>query len=315
MRFNSRLQLTRALDYNQPMALRHCSILLRLIFAGAAAVLFPFCVTSYAQEKPSAPSAPATRGRILLFPRTIVAGERATLAVLDASGRLAPGVNVLFSNGDHLTTNKSGRALFIAPLTLGTLSASIEGRPGHISTTVLPAAGNVSTSIEVTAVPKIASLADRFELQGHAFCGAGDANQVTIAGEPALVLASSPTSLVLLPPLNLPPGRASVDISCAKQKGPPLEVVFVALDLKADTSPLVPGVHRDLTVQVRGTRGKIALEATNLAPDIAELVGGNPLRVFSSGGGNNLAHCEVIGRKRGNFLISIRLLVQPSRPE
>ena len=252
---------------------------------------------------------------MLLLPRTVVSGERATLAVLDVNGRLAPGVNVLFSNGEHLTTDKSGRALFIAPLTLGVLSASIVGRPGHVSTTVLPATGNVSTPIEVNAIPKLASLADRFEIQGHAFCGVADANQVTVSGEPALVLAASPTSLVLLPPLDLPPGRASVDISCGKQNGPPLEVVFVALDLQADASPLTPGVHRELTVQVRGTRGKVELEATNLAPDVAELVGGNPLRVFTSGGGENLAHCEVIGRKGGNFLISIRLLVQPSRPE
>jgi hypothetical protein len=50
------------------------------------------------------------------------------------------------------------------------------------------------------------------------------------------------------------------------------------------------------------------LEATNLAPEIAELSGGNPLRVSSSGGGQNFAHFEVIGRKRGSFLISIRLL-------
>lgn len=294
------------------MAYGRPSFLPRLLSVGFAAALFLFYVASYAQEKPSAP---ATKGRILLLPRTIVAGERATLAVLDVDGRLAPGITVLFSNGDHLTTDKSGRALFIAPLTLGALSASIAGRPGHVFTTVLPAAGNVAAPMEVTAVPKIASLSDRFEIQGHAFCGAADANEVTVSGDPALVLASSPTSLLVLPPLDISPGRASVDISCDQQNGPPLEVVFVALDLQADASPLAPGLHRQLTVQVRGTRGKVELEATNLAPDIAELVGGNPLRVFSSGGGKNLAHCEVIGRQRGNFLISIRLLAQPSRPE
>jgi hypothetical protein len=283
-----------------------------LLRTGFAVILFLVRVPSYAQQKPATPSTP---GRILLLPRTVVSGERATLAVLDVNGRLAPGVKVLFSNGDHLTTDKSGRALFVAPLTLGVLSAAIESRPGHISTTVLPADGNVSTPMAFAAVPKIASLADRFEIQGHAFCGVADANQVTVSGDPALVLASSPTSLILLPPLNLPPGRASVDISCAKQNGPPLEVVFVSLDLKADTSPLAPGLHRQLTVQVRGTRGKVELEATNLAPDIAELIGGNPLRVTSSGGRENVAYCEVVGRKRGDFLISIRLLNPPSAPD
>jgi hypothetical protein len=311
-RSKRRSRVRQAVDYNEGMVLRRSYCLPWLLAASATISFLHFHVAYSAQEKPTQPS---TNARILLLPRSIVSGERATLAVLDVNGRLAPGVNVLFSNGDHLTTDKTGRALFIAPLSLGVLAASIEGRPGRVSTTVLSAAGNVSTAIEVTSVPKVASLADRFEIQGHAFCGVADANQVTVSGDPALVLASSPTSLVLLPPLDLAPGRASVDISCGKQNGPPLEVVFISLELRADSSPLAPGVRRPLTVQVRGTRGKVELEATNLAPDIAELVGGNPLRAFSTGGSDNLAHYEVIGRKRGNFLISIRLLPAPARPE
>ena len=301
--------MVRSLDYNQSMHSRRSQLAVAFDRACLAIQLLAYAAAAYAQQ------IPATKGRILLLPRSVVSGERATLAVLDGNGRLAPGVQVHFSNGDHLTTDQTGRALFVAPLTLGTITASIQGRPGHIATTVLPAAGNVSTPIAVDAIPKLASLTDRFEIQGHAFCGVADANQITVSGEPTLVLASSPTSLILLPPLDLPPGRASVDISCAKQNGPPLEVVFVSLDLRADNSPLTPGLHRELTVQVRGTRGKVELEATNLAPDIAELVGGNPLRVYSSGGGQNLARCEVIGRKSGNFLISIRLLATPSSPD
>jgi len=61
-------------------------------------------------------------------------------------------------------------------------------------------------------------------------------------------------------------------------------------------------------VRVRGTAAKIALEAKNLAPDIAELSGSNPARLSSSGGVENLAQFEVIGKKNGSFLISIRLL-------
>lgn len=301
--------MVREVVYYRAMRVRRCCLFFAMICVSLATALgFGFAVAS-AQQKPE------TKGRILLLPRTMVSGERATLAVLDVNGRLAPGVSVIFSNGDHLVTDKTGRAVFVAPLTVGALTASIEGRPGRVPTTVLPAAENVATAMEVTAAPKVASLSDRFEIAGHSFCGVADANQVTISGDAALVLASSPTSLVLLPPLELAPGRASVDISCAKQNGPALEIVFVALELKADSSPLTPGVHRELTVQVRGTRGKVELEATNLAPDIAELVGGNPLRVSSSGGSENLAHCEVIGRKNGNFLISIRLLAPASRPD
>jgi hypothetical protein len=84
--------------------------------------------------------------------------------------------------------------------------------------------------------------------------------------------------------------------------------------LEADTSPLAPGVLRRLTVHVRGTRDKVTLEARNLAPDIAELLGGNPLKAASSGGAENQAHFQVIGRKRGSFLVSIRLLNSAPRP-
>jgi len=250
---------------------------------------------------------------MLLVPRTVVSGERATLAVLDVSGRLTPGATVVFSNGDRLTTDSTGRALFVAPLTPGVIMGSIRGRDGRVPVTVLSAEASVPTTIEVESIPGIASLTDRLELSGRGFCGGADANQVTIAGDPALVLASSPTSLLIMPPADLSPGRASVDISCGKLNGPPLEVVFVELDLKADSSPLAPGVHRTLTVQVRGTKDKVQLQAKNLAPDIADLTGGNPARVSSSGGAENVAHFEVVGRNRGNFLISIRLLTSNSR--
>jgi hypothetical protein len=262
----------------------------------------PFFSTS-AQKPP-----PSSAGRILLLPRTIVSGERATLAVLDANGRLTPRAGVVFSNGDRLVTDATGRALFAAPLDPGVILGSIVGRQGHIPVTIVSRDETAGAALQVTSVPKIASLADRFEITGRGFCGDADANQITVSGEPAFVLASSPTSLVVLPPADLQPGRASVDISCAKRNGPPLEIVFVALTLEADSSPLTPSVHRQLTVRVRGTKDKVTLEAKNLAPDIAELLGGNPLKASSSGGVENLAHFEVVGRKRGNFMISIRLL-------
>src|SRR5260370_29238027 len=73
-----------------------------------------------AQHPPSASAA-----RMLLLPRRIVSGERATLAVLDVNGQLTPGVTVNFSNGDRLTTDATGRALLVAPLNAGVIHASI----------------------------------------------------------------------------------------------------------------------------------------------------------------------------------------------
>jgi hypothetical protein len=281
------------------------SVLLGVLAADAQVFSFPVL----AQQAPAASGA-----RILLLPRRMVSGERATLAVLDINGRLTPGVTVNFSNGDKLTTNVTGRALFVAPLNLGVLFASIEGRPGRVATAILSPSEAASSSVQISSAPRVASLTDRFELLGRGFCGDADANQVTVAGQPAIVLASSPVSLVVLPPMDLQPGLATVEISCAKRQAPPLAITFARLELEADSSPLKAGEHRALTVHVRGTTAKIALEARNLAPAIAELAGGNPVRLSSSGGAENFARFDLIGRKNGSFLISIRLIPSFARP-
>jgi hypothetical protein len=288
-----------------------------LIFSGLCAGLFACC--AYAQQAPKPAGA-----RILLLPRRIVSGERATLAVLDVNGRLTPGVTVSFSNGDRLTTDQSGRALLVAPLNPGVIYAAIEGRRGRVPTTIVAPTETELSLVEISSAPRMASLSDRFDILGHGFCGDADANNVTIGGLPAIVLASSATSLVVLPPTDLEPGAAPVKISCGKNNFPAFHMTFLELSLHANSSPLAPGEHRALTVSVRGSDAKIALEAKNLAPDIAELSGGDAVRQLSSGGPDNAAHFEVVGRKRGSFLISIRLVpviahpgakvAQPARP-
>ena len=258
---------------------------------------------------------PASGARILILPRRVVSGERATLAVLDVNGRLTPGVTVNFSYGDQFTTDATGRAQFVAPLNPGVVFGSLVGRSGRVTMVVLSAteAGNTS-SIAVSSVPRIASLSDRFEVSGQGFCGEADANQVTIGGRQALVLAASPSSLTILSPPESEPGAQQVNITCAKRGDASFLMTFVELQLEADSSPLSPGEHRTLTVRVRGTNTKVWLEARNLAPDIAELTGGTLLRTATSGGAENLARFQIAGRKRGSFLISIRLLATSTAP-
>lgn len=277
--------------------------------AGLSVLAMIIAAPAFAQQPP-----PASAARILLLPRRIVSGDRATLAVLDVNGRLTPGVGVVFSNGDHLTTDATGRALFVAPLNPGVISASISGRSGRVYTSILSPTEEASSTMEISLAPRVASLSDRFELTGRGFCGDADANSVTIAGQPALVLASSPTSLLVLPPADLESGTAAVQVSCAKRDALPFSVKFIALTLEADSSPLAPGDHRTLTVRVRGTTSKVPLEARNLAADVAELTGGNPARVLSSGGANNVAQFQLLGRQRGSFVVSIRLLSTQNSP-
>ena len=272
-----------------------------------------FALATDGQQPAAAPA--ASGARMLLLPRRIVSGERATLAVLDVSGRLTPGVTVSFSNGDRFTTDATGRALFVAPLNPGVIFGSIAGRTGKVATAVLTPEEAASSAIEISAAPRVASLADRFEILGKGFCGDADANRVTIAGQAAMVLASSPTALVVLPPPDLQAGSSAVAVSCAKRQAPPFSLILVGLELQADASPLKPGEHRTLAVRVRGTAAKIELEARNLAAEVAELTGGNPVRASSSGGAENSAKFEVVGRKNGSFLISIRLVPSLGRPQ
>src|SRR5260370_33626865 len=156
-----------------------------------------------ASAQPTPP--PASGARRLLLPRRIVSGERATLAVLDVNGRLTPGVTVNFSNGDRLTTDATGRALFVAPLNPGVIFGSIAGRMGRVATAILSPSEAASTSIEVSSAPRGASLTDRFELFGKSFCGDADANQGTMTGRAAMLLPSSPVSLVVFPPPYVEP--------------------------------------------------------------------------------------------------------------
>lgn len=257
---------------------------------------------------------PPSAARILLLPRKIVSGEHATLAVLDVSGRLTPGVQIKFSDGESVTTDATGRALFVAPLSPGTIFAGIAGRSGRVSSNIVSQVDVPSVTLDVAAVPRIASLSDRFELNGHGFCGDADANHVIIGGLPGLVLASSPAALSVLPSPDLEPGPAKVQISCGQKSSLPFTVVFVSLELNASNAALAPGEHRTLTVRVRGTNAKVTLEARNLAPEVAELEGGLNLKATSAGGPDNHAKFEVTGKRHGNFVISIRLISPLSTP-
>jgi hypothetical protein len=289
--------------YNLTMLSRQSACL--FVMLCVASVTLPILL--WPQQPPSASAA-----RLLLLPKRIVSGETATLAVLDGNGRLTPGVTVNFSNGDHLVTNATGRALFVAPLNPGVIYATIASRPTRVYTTILAPADVSSSSLRVSSAPRFASLADRFELSGSGFCGEADANTVRVAGKAALVLASSPAALIALPPTDLEPRPAVIEVSCARRSTPPFSISFLALTLDADSSPLAPGEHRVLTVHVSGTAAKVPLEASNLSPKVAQLAGGNPANVSSSGGAQNAAKFELIGLERGNFRISVRLLSTPA---
>jgi len=256
-----------------------------------------------AEQQPPRPSA----GRILLVPRRAAAGDRVTLAVLDANGRLTPGVTVEFSTGARVTTDSTGRAAFLAPAIPGPVFAWIRGRRGRAGMAILPVAPASGPPIAVLVAPRFAALSDRFEVTGSGFCGEADANRVTIAGRPALVLAASSLALTILPPEETDPGPAEVALSCQDRAAVSFPLTFVSLELQASAAPLAPGERRELLVRVTGTNARVALEAHNLAPKITELAGGNPMRLSSTGGTENSARFVLVGLTRGTFLIHFRI--------
>jgi hypothetical protein len=131
---------------------------------------------------------------------------------------------------------------------------------------------------------------------------------VSIGGVPGLVLAASPAYLTVLPPADMDPGPARVEVSCGARKAEAFTVLFVSLELDASGAALAPGEHRELTVHVHGSTAKINLEARNLAPDVADLQSGTTVRAASSGGAENVARFTLLGKQHGSFLISIRLV-------
>src|SRR2546422_323094 len=92
-------------------------------------------------KRPTKPASLAPGATILLATK-LVAGQRATLAVLDAAGRLMTGAVVEFTGGERVTTDQTGRAAFTAPVEPGVLLAQlvveVGGRsPGPVPVTLV----------------------------------------------------------------------------------------------------------------------------------------------------------------------------------
>src|SRR2546427_5205810 len=195
----------------------------------------------------------------------VVAGTKATLAVLDSQGRLAPGVVVEFTGSARVTTDSTGRAVFTAPPP-GVLLAHLAGQGGNVAAVVLPAAESGPAGLRVASYARVVSLSDRFEVSGNGFQGDAGANRVTIGGKAALVAAASTIALVVIPAPGLDAGPAQFTVESEGRTSGPLPVTLVSLELSASKERLAakePGV---LTVRVRGRSGRLVREARHLSP-------------------------------------------------
>jgi hypothetical protein len=281
----------------------------------AFALHMGMCAALAAAQQPPKPH-PSPAPRMIILPRRVVAGAEATLAVLDSQGRLLPNVTVELSGGQKVTTDVTGRALFKAADQPGTLAAIIPGRRISASTTVLAtedsgphaAPEGVAGGGSVVSYPRVLALHDRFTLEGSGFRGGADSNHVFLNGDPCLVLASSPVSLVALPGPSLPVGDVNLRVTVAGIDAGQFPVSAVLLEFSGPAEAVDAGSTGKLTVTAHGTTEPLLLEIRNGSPGVIQLSDGNVQRIKTSGGDDNAAQFEVKFVTGGNYSVSARLI-------
>lgn len=281
-------------------------------------VILAFCVAACvafaaAQESPRAHfSVPHT----LILPSKVIAGAPATLAVLDAAGRLVPDAVVEVPGGQKVTTDATGRALFMVPGQPGAMTARVSNLNIRASATVLtsPASqayGSAETSspeLRIVSYPALVAIHDRFTIEGTGFRGAADSNRVFLGDQLCVVVASSPVSLVILPGPHTPIGAVDLHVSVAGRDTGLNPVSAVLLDFSGPPEIPKAGAQAKLTVRVHGTTQRVAIEVRNWSPGIIQFAGGKVQRLTTSGGEQNISQVDMKFLASGDYTVTARLI-------
>jgi hypothetical protein len=287
----------------------------RLLFTPAALFVVLTACAAFTRAQETA-RAQARSPRTIVLPQQSVAGLPATLAVLDSAGRVLPNVVVEISSGQKVTTDSTGRALFAVPDEPGVLTAQIPGHEVRASAPVVKMSdaapptslGDPSAAVRVLAVPHFISLHDRFAVRGAGFRVEAESNHVYLSGQPCLVLASSPISLVGLPGLRVPLGTIRLDVSVAGHEAQAKSVTVVLLELAGPAEAPQAGAQSKLSVRVHGTGERLAIEVLNFSPEIIRFPRGKVERLTSSGGESNTAEIETKFLASGDYVVTARLI-------
>jgi len=245
----------------------------------------------------------------IVLPPKVVAGHPATLAILGADGRLAPNVSVVIGDGQSLKTDATGRASFTAPVAPGVLFAEASGTSAVTLIDESPASG-VQTESGELAVAAVISLKDRFTICGGGFRGEADANRVTMNGDRALVVASSPECLVVLPSPRATPGAAKLTVNSSGSDRS-ATTTLVSLQFEAPQIAPVPGQRSELTVHVEGSDAPLNVTIQNETPGVLEFLKGDTQEVKTTGGSRNVAQVQVGAIRSGDYSFSARLIPSP----
>jgi hypothetical protein len=297
-RFVFGLRLTKKLRSRIPAFFLH-AVSLACVACGCS---FLICApTAHAQ------STPATTWTVsIVLPPRLVAGQPATLAVLGVDGRLADGITVDVGKGQRVKTDKSGRAFFTAPTDAPVLIATAAGNSAAALIDT-PAAG---AGEQGSSVAPVVSRVDRFSVCGGGFRGDVDANRVSINGERAFVLASSPECIVVLAsPRALPgPAKLAIEMPGAQWAA---ATTLASLHFDPPLPPLVPEKRSKLALHVQGTDQALRVWVVNQTPGVLRFLRGDRQEVLTSGGAQNSAEIEVQAIATGDFSFHGRILAAP----
>lgn len=235
-----------------------------------------------------------------------MAAHPATLAVFGPEGKLAPGVSVDLSDGESITTDRTGRAHFTAPAKGTFLLARAEGTTA--AALIDPATGESESSS--ATLPPVVSLNKNLWICGPGLQGDANADNVAINGHAALVLAASPECVVVLPPPAAAPGRASISVNAPGVHWE-ASTTLVSLEFEAPHPALQPDQKGRLTVRVHGSAAKLDLVVENASPDVLRFMRGDVQQVRTSGGANNSASIEVEAERSGDFSFRARIVPLP----
>jgi len=269
--------------------------------------------------------------RTIILPPKVVAGAQATLAVMDGAGRLLPGVAVEISGRQtragsepnppqKVTTDSTGRALFVAPSIPGPLIARIPGRgitAASIGVTEkeAPAPGSSEGEapvLKVTSYPHVLAIHDRFAISGKNLRGAANSDRVFLGDHACLVVAASPVSLVVLPGPQISIGASTLRVTVGGHDAGPFPVTGVLLDFIGPAEPPTAGSDGKLILHVSGTTEPLSVEVRNVSPEVIQLLRGNVQRVGTSGGEQNIAPVEMKFLASGNYVVTARLVPSDS---
>lgn len=293
-------------------AVRLCHPLSVLPFRELVALLAGAALFVPQARAQGASNAPALIPASIVLPRTLVAGSRATLALLDADGRLVAGTSVGVSGVGEIKTDLSGRAVFTVPAEAASVTASLQngGTPANAPVVAAkgPGASKGAATPKLDAAPSVIAEGEPFGVEGDGFNGDASEDRVLVGGQNVMVLAASPVFLIALANNTVPVGDAQLSVMVQGRSATPRPVTLVSLDLAGPSKALSVGQTADFEVRVAGSTRPLLVQVTNATPDVIDLPGGDTRRLVTSGGESNAASLQAVSLRPGDYSVTVRLL-------